>query len=256
MSELPRITWCTTGPLSFLPLHAAGDYTQPNCALFDYCISSFTPTLSALLVAPPDPTTFMGIALVAQESTLGFRRLPGTTKELDLIAAQAKDIETTRLEGPNATRDAVMEAMDQHSWVHLACHASQNTVDPVKSAFHLHDGSLSLGTISSRNMKNPHLAFLSACETATGDRSLSDEAIHLAAGMIMAGYRTVIATMWSVEDRDAPLVAEKFYEFMLKDGVPDTSNAAKALHYAVSHLRQKVGVMNYKRWAPFIHIGQ
>ncbi|KAG9089500.1 hypothetical protein FRC07_012328, partial [Ceratobasidium sp. 392] len=61
--ELPHVTWCTTGPLSFLPLHAAGDYTKPNCSLFDYCISSFTPTIGTLLAPPPDPATFSGIAM-------------------------------------------------------------------------------------------------------------------------------------------------------------------------------------------------
>jgi CHAT domain-containing protein len=40
------------------------------------------------------------------------------------------------------------------------------------------------------------LAFLSACETAKGDEKSPDEAMHLAATMIFAGFRGVIATMW------------------------------------------------------------
>ncbi|KAG8696659.1 hypothetical protein FRC09_008335 [Ceratobasidium sp. 395] len=254
-SELPHVTWCTTGPLSFLPLHAAGDYTQPHCTLFDYCVSSFTPSLSALLVAPPDPATFTGIALVSQESTSGLPRLPGTVQELDVVSAQASDIRTTRLDGINATCGAVIEAMEQHSWVHLACHASQNVTNPLESAFHLSDGSLALRAISGKKIANAHLAFLSACQTATGDVVLSDEAIHLAAGMLVAGYRTVIATMWPIGDQDAPIVAEKFYEYMLKDGIPDSRKAARALHHAVGVLREQVGVAAYRRWPPFIHIG-
>ncbi|KAG8796567.1 hypothetical protein FRC12_019074 [Ceratobasidium sp. 428] len=106
-----------------------------------------------------------------------------------------------------------------------------------------------------RRIANAHLAFLSACQTATGDMVLSDEAIHLAAGMLMAGYRTVIATMWPIGDQDASIVAEKFYEYMLKDGIPDSKKAARALHHAVGVLREQVGVAAYRRWAPFIHMG-
>ncbi|KAG9090063.1 hypothetical protein FRC06_001239, partial [Ceratobasidium sp. 370] len=231
-SDLPRITWCTTGPLSFLPLHAAGDYSKPDSSLFNYAVSSYTPTLSALLTPPPEPGTFSGVLTVGQASTPGFPPLPGTTRELDNIAQKATHIPTMRLEGERATPQVVLEAMEKYSWVHLACHASQNPTNPTASAFHLHDGPLDLATIARKHFKNVDLAFLSACQTAAGDKTLSEESMHLAAGMVMAGYRTVIATMWPVVDRDAPLVADKFYEYMLKDGVPDGRQAARALHYA------------------------
>ncbi|KAG8710260.1 hypothetical protein FRC09_000219 [Ceratobasidium sp. 395] len=254
-SELPHISWCTTGPLSFLPLHAAGDYSKPHCSLLDFCISSYTPNLSVLLQPPPDPVSFSGIAMVSQESTPGFPALPGVTQELEVIIGQVQDIPMTRLDAECATRDAVLSAMEQHSWVHLACHASQDTANPTASAFHLHEGSLDLATISAKHLKHADLAFLSACQTATGDVDLSEEAVHLAAGMLMAGYRTVIATMWAIEDEDAPLVAGWFYDYMLKEGVPDSRNASRALHYAVVKFRERIGVDAYRRWAPYIHIG-
>ncbi|KAG9120869.1 hypothetical protein FRC07_003418 [Ceratobasidium sp. 392] len=254
-SQLPHITWCTTGPLSFLPLHAAGDYSKPGCSLIDYCISSYSPTIGALLKPPLDPCAYSGIAMVSQAFTPGRPPLPGTIREVDSIAKQAQHLHTTRLDGQSATRDSVMSAMEQHSWVHLACHASQSVTNPTTSAFHLHNGPLDLGTISRKRLKHADLAFLSACQTATGDKDLLEEAVHLAAGMLMAGYRTVIATRWSINDDDAPLVAQWFYEYMLKDGVPDSRKAAQGLHYAVNMLREKVGTTEYKRWAPFIHIG-
>ncbi|KAG9120234.1 hypothetical protein FRC07_004356, partial [Ceratobasidium sp. 392] len=34
--ELPHVTWCTTGPLAFLPLHAAGLYDVPHSRAFDF----------------------------------------------------------------------------------------------------------------------------------------------------------------------------------------------------------------------------
>jgi CHAT domain-containing protein len=193
---------------------------------------------------------------VGQSAAAGGAPLPGTVAELDQIQKHAGQISFTRLEAAHATSTSVLSAMAHHSWVHLACHASQATGDPTKSAFQLHDGALDLATITSDSLKCAELAFLSACETATGDEKLPDEAIHLAAGMIMAGYPTVIATLWSIKDEDAPTVADKFYEHLLEGGVPNSWKAARALHNAVASLREKVGVKAFARWVPYIHIGR
>ncbi|KAG8702823.1 hypothetical protein FRC08_003222 [Ceratobasidium sp. 394] len=257
IDQLPHITWCLTGPLAFLPLHAAGDYNTSGSALFDYAISSYTPNLTSLLAPPPDPTLFSGGAAIGQMATPGFSPLPGIGAELDYIDLRLNGhMPFTRLEGEQATASAVLAAMEQHSWMHLACHASQDPKKPTASAFHLYDGPLDLATITRKRLTNADLAFLSACQTATGDHDLPEEAVHLAAGMIMAGYRRVIATMWSIEDKDAPLVADRFYAYMLDESMPNTNKAAKALHHAVGCLRGEVGVKEFARWAPYIHIGQ
>ncbi|KAG9099137.1 hypothetical protein FS749_002040 [Ceratobasidium sp. UAMH 11750] len=252
---LPHITWCTTGPLSFLPLHAAGDYNTPDQSLFRYAVSSFTPNLSTLLTRSADPPAFSGILAISQACTPGLQSLPGTVAELNHIAKQAGSARFTRLDGREATCSAVLAAMDEHSWTHFACHASQNTTKPTASAFHLHDGPLDLAAIMRKQLKQADLAFLSACQTAKGDKELSEEAVHLAAGMIMAGYRTVIATMWSINDGDAPIVAERFYAYMLDGEAPNEQKAAKALHNAVGYLRDRIGVKQFERWAPYVHLG-
>ncbi|KAG8749626.1 hypothetical protein FRC12_013330 [Ceratobasidium sp. 428] len=255
-SQLPHITWCLTGPLTSLPVHAAGDYGKPDCALFDYAISSYTPNLSSLLVPPADLSRSTGMVAVSQKSTSGMETLPGTQPELDQICLRTKDtMPFTRIDGDQATPSAVLTAMERHSWVHLACHASQNPKKPTASAFHLHGGPLDLAAITRKQLKHADLAFLSACQTATGDHDLPEEAVHLAAGMIVAGYRRVIATMWSINDEDAPLIADKFYAYMLDDTIPDVNKAAKALHFAVECLRNEVGVKEFVRWVPYIHIG-
>ncbi|CCO38100.1 hypothetical protein BN14_12265 [Rhizoctonia solani AG-1 IB] len=145
--------------------------------------------------------------------------------------------------------------MEQHDWVHLACHAKQNIRDPTKSGFFLHGGTLDLAAITQRSFRNKGLAFLSACQTATGDEKLPDEAIHLASGMLMAGYPSVIATMWSVKDEDAPFVADQVYAQLMKDGKVGNGEAGKALHHAVAGLREKIGLKEFGRWASYIHIG-
>lgn len=255
-NDLPHITWCTTGPLSFLPLHAAGNYNSPGASLFDFAISSYTPTLSALLSPIPQPNMFRGIIAVGQESTPGHPYLPDTAIELTQIGTQAGDLQFMRLEGEKATQSATLAGMEEKSWVHFACHASQNSTDPTKSGFHLWDGALDLSAITQRSFKHADLAFLSACQTATGDQALPEEAVHLAAGMMMAGYPTVIATMWSIRDQDAPLIAAKVYACLLEGGVPNARRAAKALHIAVACLRDEVGVKSFSRWAQYIHMGR
>ncbi|KAG8751948.1 hypothetical protein FRC12_012192 [Ceratobasidium sp. 428] len=252
--ELPHVTWCTAGPLAFLPIHAAMSQGGDGGVL-DYVVSSYTPTLSTLLKPGPKASNACHILAVGQASSAGNMPLTGTIIELDYIQTNSNQVPITRLEGNNATIDAVLSGMEKCNWVHLACHASQNISDPNKSSFQLHDGELSLARITQKNLPHADFASLSACETAAGDEKLPDEAVHLAAGMLMVGYTGVIATMWSVQDEDAPLVAEKVYAHMFGGGVPDSQKAARALHEAVRSLRKTVGSKHLRRWAPYIHMG-
>ncbi|KAG8685773.1 hypothetical protein FRC11_010095, partial [Ceratobasidium sp. 423] len=217
---LTHVTWCPTGALSLLPLHAAGDYDQLRSRVFDYVVSSYTPTLTALLTSTQSTlTSGSSVLAIGQANTPGHTTLPGTVRELACLKVHTQNkAEYSQLTDGQATMTAVLDAMEKHDWVHLACHTHQNVDDPTKSEFFLHDGTLDLASINQRSFKNKGLAFLSACQTATGDEKFPDEAIHLASGMLMAGYPSVIATMWSVRDNDAPFVADKVYAELMKDG--------------------------------------
>ncbi|CUA73165.1 Putative protein tag-278 [Caenorhabditis elegans] [Rhizoctonia solani] len=258
-SELPHITWYATGDLSSLPLHAAGIYTEPDSCVSDYAISSYVPSITALLSSRSNstaPAIHQSILAIGQEATPGHTRLPGTMQEITHIKEHAgKSIICAQIDDENATTSAALDAMERHDWVHLACHAHQSVGDPTKSGFFLHDGTLDLASIMRRSFKNKGLAFLSACQTAMGDENLPDETVHLASGMLIAGYPSVIATMWSVWDQDGPFVANKVYEYLLKDGRMDHRESAKALHCAIVELRKGIGYESFERWVPFIHIG-
>jgi len=119
----------------------------------------------------------------------------------------------------------------------------------------LHDKRLELATLITKSFPHADFAFLSACQTATGDEQLSEEAVHLAAGLMLAGYRGIIATMWSIKDTDGPVIADHVYEELFKDTEPDSTRAALALHCAVKLLRQQVGDLAFLSWVPFIHVG-
>ena len=121
----------------------------------------------------------------------------------------------------------------------------------------LHDGKLTLSHLMTTSAGNAELAFLSACQTSAGDMRLPDEAVHLAAGMLAAGCKSVIGTMWSINDSDAPVVADEVYR-RLKEGYvrgEGRLRPAYALHEAVKVLRESVGEENFIQWVPYVHFG-
>jgi len=251
--EMPHITWCLTGRLTFLPIHAAGLYgekDQPK--IFDYVVSSYTPTLTALLSAKRFPAQHGGspqLLAISQPEAL-----PGTAREVSAIQNQTGRLRVTALNGKEATTEAVLRSMKACNWIHLACHGIQDPNKPTNSAF-LINGQLTLTEIMKQSFSHTELAVLSACQTAKGDSELPEEAIHLAAGMMMAGYGSVVGTMWSIFDDDGPIIAEKFYRYLIGEAGGDSTKAAYALHHAVSHLRDSRDGRGFARWVPFIHLG-
>jgi CHAT domain-containing protein len=126
----------------------------------------------------------------------------------------------------------------------------------MNSAFALSDGNLELGQIASKRLSTGQFAFLSVCHAVAGLRSVLGEAMHLVGGLQFAGFPSVIATMWGIGDKDAPIVAQYTYQYLFRNGLQacDPSEAAAALNHAVQCLREDTNVTLY-RWAPLIHFG-
>jgi CHAT domain-containing protein len=78
------------------------------------------------------------------------------------------------------------------------------------------------------------------------------EVIHLAAGLQFSGFKSVIGTLWVVDDAVAKHVVEAFYENMFKDGLMDFTKAAWALNRATNAVKTKVPL---EQRMVFIHIG-
>ena len=259
----PRVWWCPTGPLAILPFHAAGHHPVFRTATASgtdcvpgRVISSYTPTLTALTRArqPLTPAPVRQLT-VGMPVTPGYLPLPAVSAEMNILARHFSPGPVNhQLTGPHATRAAVLAAVATHSWAHLACHASQNDVDPDRSGFALWDGALTIGDLAAQPTQRQDLAYLSACETATGSALHLDEAIHLAAGMQFLGYRHVIATMWTIADSPAPRVANTVYTMLTNNGTLDPGRTAVALHNAIGSLRREDST-DPLLWAPYIHIG-
>ncbi|KAJ7720751.1 CHAT domain-containing protein [Mycena maculata] len=269
--EPGRLWWCPIGPLAFLPIHAAGFYGDlgANC-VSDYVVSSYTPTLTALLDAPTESMTPIKMTTLIQPTTPGSASLPATREELRKIKEQVPSQWLTSL-GDGLEPSTIKNALNhlrESSIAHFARHGTQDLRNPLDSGLLLNDGRLKVsdlvrgGDNVMTRRKKMTLAFLSACETATGDETVPDEAMHLAAALLVAGFRGVVGTMWTMVDADGPKVAEAFYEHLFKGCdatvdppvLPDLTKAAEALHIAVGKLRSDPNV-SFARWVPFVHYG-
>lgn len=220
----------------------------------DFVVSSYTPTLTAILdTGQLTEVLPFRLLAVTQSSTPGAEPLPGTKKELINIQRHVGDFPLVTLEKDRATVEQVMKGISECKWVHLACHGTQDAAEPTRSGLLLQDGRLELSELIKKAVPHAEFAFLSACQTATGHNSLSEEAVHLAAGMLSVGYKGVIATMWSIGDNDAPSIADVVYADLFQEKRPEHTRAAHALHHAVQQLRKQH--VSFLSWVPFIHLG-
>jgi hypothetical protein len=256
--EKSRIWWCPTSVLSGLPIHAAGPYSSGQRNLPDLYISSYTPTLSALIAARAGPP------LLSQQPKLLIVGQPGPT--LPMVDAEVRVVEelgdfVTSLVGQAATHDAVTHSLKDHPWVHFACHGHLLSRQPFDSSFELHDNTrLTLLDLIQSHLPNAEFAFLSACHSAEcSDDGTPDEVLHLAAAMQCCGFRSVIGTLWAVVDTDGHQLSKDFYEYVMsKDSDKEQEvgfrKSGRALSEATKKMR-KVKGMNLERWVNFVHIG-
>jgi tetratricopeptide (TPR) repeat protein len=245
-----RIWWCPTGPLTLVPMHAAGP-------ALDRVVSSYTPTLRALLHArtkADGPEAERQILLVGDPRTPGEPPLSGAASEL---AAVRQCIPSAgELTGADATHGRVLAALEGSALAHFACHAAQELDDPSLGRLILHDRPLTVRELAALRLGQAELAYLSGCDTSRGGTALTDEAVSLAASVHLAGFPHVIGTLWPVSDIHAPHVAEEVYAVLTAAGTrePRPDAAAIALHGAVRSLRrQRPGFPIF--WAPYVHVG-
>ena len=232
-----RIWWCPTAELSVLPLHAAGPYKKGQQNLPHLYISSYTPTLTALIRArrrdPWNSTTEQKhFIAIGQAEAAGESELFWVGVELDNIGQYVDGPAIfTRIDGEESCISRVVEELGKNEWVHIACHGFPNRTRPFESAFVLHDGDFTIQRIIGCDLKNPEFAYLSACHTTVGDEESPDEVIHLASAMQFAGFRSVIGTMWTVDDDEANKITSTFYKYMVDEsGRLDHTRAAFALN--------------------------
>jgi CHAT domain-containing protein len=107
-----------------------------------------------------------------------------------------------------ATVERVTERIKPASFVHLACHGHQHRTNALESGFYLNDDKLTISRLMELHLDHPWFAYLSACETAKGDAKQPDQVMHLAAAMLFAGFKHVVATMWCAKLKSYLIINE------------------------------------------------
>ncbi|KAF8129527.1 CHAT domain-containing protein [Boletus edulis] len=261
LGDLSRIFWCPTGPFVSLPIHAAGlygtQYSSPGHKVSDFLVSSYIPTLSILAQSPSPsiaPSGDLRLLFVPQPPSDGQNHLQGVARELKHISTVVRNspsARTTLLESSVGTVEEVLGLMKDADWVHFACHGIQDAAKPTDSGLCLANGQrLKISDIIGLSRSRGGLAFLSACQTATGDEGLSESrrGNPYRSGDVVCGLR------WSDCDWHAPIAAREVYKYLFRNGTrPDYRDAARALHEAVGSLRES-GDASFLTWVPFIHM--
>ncbi|EIN11163.1 hypothetical protein PUNSTDRAFT_131340 [Punctularia strigosozonata HHB-11173 SS5] len=266
----PRLWWCPTGSLVHLPIHAAGA-NGVSCS--DYVVSSYTPTLTVLsgsreAYKPVHRKHTKVLVGAVPRAKSAYAELPCTVDEVKSITSvvpsamliplpdEDNALLSTEKGGKGGLGvQTLLDRLPDATFLHLACHGIQDAEHPLKSAFVMRDGILTMERLMPVVLPGAFLAFLSACETAKGYKDQPDQAIHLAAMMLYAGFKSVIATLWNMEDADGPMVARMVYEEIFRGDseVLNPDDVPYALDAAVQKLREEHPEPS--RWALYVHLG-
>jgi len=135
--------------------------------------------------------------------------------------------------------------------LHLATHGVLNRRDPAESFLVLAAGErLRVGDLPSLSLGGVNLVSLSACQTALGERTPGAQLRSLAEGFSLAGGRTVLATLWQIDDASTPELMRVFY-----GGLARAQPKAEALRQAQLALLGDPATAHPYHWAAFVLFG-
>ena len=200
----------------------------------------------ALLVGNP------WLKTVRIKNSRPFKQLPGAEKEVKMIG-QILNIEP--LTGKNATKDQVLSRLPSVSLVHMATHGCAKTgeiyLSPNAASMEKHEEKDSLLTMAEVLDTQLHakLVVLSCCHTARGEIK-AEGVVGMARAFLGAGARSVIASLWELDDEATLEFMRHFYEHLVAG-----KSASKSLHQAMKRMRELEQFNAAKYWAPFVLIG-
>ncbi|KAH7885472.1 CHAT domain-containing protein [Phlebopus sp. FC_14] len=271
-----RLWWCPTGKFTAIPLHAAGPYRSGEPSLSQVYVSSytstihalsrsrtttetsrsrrtsFTPSLAGLLKGrkakqqPPPPPRTTAPTVIG----IGRPRSEESSDQLSMVRNRIPpSIPFKSIEGEEVTAEAVLDASGERAWVHFACSAFEDLARPFKSGFALREGELTVCDFAKARLQ-ADFAFVPACQNI-GEVSSTDEFMHLAACLQFCGFKSVVGTMWPVDEEVSRRLVSAFYENVMSKPMNPT-DVARALNDA---LRQMDDDMPLAQKIAFVHIG-
>lgn len=154
------------------------------------------------------------------------------------------------LDGEAATREAVMGRARGRGYLHFATHGIYRPERPEFSRLDLGGGEkLYASDVLGLDLSGCRGVALSACDSGRGDYRVGEELFGLPRAFLRAGARSVLATLWPVEDH--PAIGEfmrEYYGFLGAGRDPASAlRAAQKLSLA--------GSVPATLWASFVLIG-
>lgn len=160
--------------------------------------------------------------------------LPHSRKEIRRVAQCFPKEEVDILLDIKAREEAVKsKPLQGYRIIHFACHALLDEKAPMRSALvlTLDDNSKEDGFLQAREISNLSLAadlvVLSACQTGKGRIENAEGIIGLPRAFFYAGARSMLTTLWKINDKSAAEIMPSFYRHLTEG-----KNMARALRLA------------------------
>jgi tetratricopeptide (TPR) repeat protein len=249
----PRMWWILTGPLSQLPIHAAGLHGNDSTStVLDCVISSYSTSVKAIIQGRKQKVAMeksfpasapLQALLVAVPDIPGIPSLTFAREEVNILINLCKSMAIVPIV-PQGQKQDIVTHLPNSKIFHFAGHGSANQKSPLQSYLLLEDWQtdrLTMEVLMGMNLAQeaPFLAYLSACGTGQiKDNTYADEGLHLISACQLAGFRHVIGTLWEVNDETCVDMARMTYESMRDCGITDAS-ICKGLHDATRTLRNR-----------------
>jgi len=195
---------------------------------------------------------------IADLSGIGLHDLPETRAEVEEIG-KIVGSDAVILLGKDATETGFKkQPLDQFRILHLAVHGFADTQYPERSALVLgadpqssDDGLLQVREII-RLRLNAELTTLSACDSGVGKLQGQEGISNLVEAFLVAGSKSVVASLWSADDTFASALMEQFYRRLAQG--EDTSSALR--NAKLDLLSKYGGQVSPFYWAAFIALGE
>lgn len=130
------------------------------------------------------------------------------------------------------------------TWLILA--GGNNVWTGIDISGNIEDGILTAAEIAAMNLYGTDIVVLSACETGLGDIS-GDGVFGLQRAFKQAGVKTLIMSLWRVDDAATELIMKTFYENILAG-----KSKREAFSIAQNTVRTNENFTNPHYWAGFI----
>lgn len=222
----PRLLVVPSGYLSGIPWAAV---TYGSGKLVDVSTITVLPTLKML--AEKEALDHAAVLIVDAADALPGSLLRHAAAESCQIRAWMR--RGRDLRGAGLTRDVLLDALPTSTVAHFACHSIVDNDDPLNSRMILSgDESLSVSDILGVNCSGLSLVVLSACQSAVHGHELADEFASVGVAFLSAGARTVVGTLWNVNDATASLFSRRLFEAIKGGAAP-----SKAVQLAQKWLR-------------------